>query len=208
MLRPVFVRYGREALCFAAMRAFAYRQLRAVSALLMSVAAMAVGVALAADTITYRWVDSDGVVHYSDTPHPGAEQITLSGAQTYHGTPAPASPQAAPPPSAAPSRQGYDSCVITQPPADTIIFAPEAVSVSVQVVPALHPGDTVGVQFDGSSVPGQGLNFQIEQPERGSHTLSAEVRSADGTVLCSAPAITFSIQRPSVNSPQSPVKPH
>ncbi len=46
------------------------------------------GFLLAAATVaggpppTYRWVDADGV-HYSDQPHPGAEQITLSQTQTY-----------------------------------------------------------------------------------------------------------------------------
>lgn len=27
----------------------------------------------------YRWVDEQGVVHYSDQPRPGAEAVTLSG---------------------------------------------------------------------------------------------------------------------------------
>ena len=28
----------------------------------------------------YRWVDEDGVVHYSDQPHPGAEEVELERA--------------------------------------------------------------------------------------------------------------------------------
>ena len=28
----------------------------------------------------YRWVDEDGVVHYSDQPHQGAEEVELEGA--------------------------------------------------------------------------------------------------------------------------------
>jgi uncharacterized protein DUF4124 len=186
------------------------RCLLALSLLGFSAGILVAGVAAAAGTVTYRWVDAQGVVHYSDTPHPGADVIQLSGAQTYHGTPAPAASPAAPPPPTTPADSGYQSCTITQPPPDTELFAPEAVNVSIQLVPALHAGDTVGVHVDGNTLPaaGNGLSFEIPQPERGSHTITAEVRGADGTVLCSAPAVTFSIQRPSVNTPTAPVKPH
>jgi len=158
----------------------------------------------------YRWVDAQGVVHYSDTPHPGAEQIQLSGAQTYHNTPTGATtPSVASPP--VPNATPYQSCAITQPGADAALYAPESVDVSVRLIPALRPGDLVSVQLDGSALQplgGDALNFQIAQPDRGAHTISAEVRTADGTVVCSAAPVSFSVQRPSVNSPQSPVKPH
>ncbi len=166
---------------------------------------------LAAGTTTYRWVDAQGVVHYSDTPHPGAEQIQLSGAQTYHGTPVPATTQGAPaPPPAAAAGAAYQSCVITQPVPDTDLFAPEVVNISVRTIPALRQGDTLNVAVDGTPMPavGDGQSFQIQQPERGSHTISAEVHAVDGSVVCSATPVTFSVQRPSVFSPAAPVKPH
>src|SRR5262249_61617017 len=62
-------------------------------------------VALAATV--YRWVDEDGVVHYSDQPHANAEKLQVHAAQTYKpsalDTAAPggaggASSAAAPPP--------------------------------------------------------------------------------------------------------------
>ena len=31
----------------------------------------------------YRWVDDDGVVHYSDQPHPNAEKMQVHAAQSY-----------------------------------------------------------------------------------------------------------------------------
>jgi len=154
----------------------------------------------------YRWVDDQGVVHYSDTPHPGAEQLSISGAQTYHGTPAPPAPASAPDKTAdAP----YQSCAITQPAADSDIFAPEAVNIAVQLVPTLRPGDQLGVAVDGQTLaPLAGGTYQVVQPERGTHTISAEVRGADGAVLCTAAPVSFSVQRPSVFAPQTPVKPH
>jgi hypothetical protein len=160
-------------------------------------------------TTLYRWVDSDGVVHYSDTPHPGAQQIQISGAQTYHGT---TPPPAATPAAAAQSKtaQPYQSCAIAQPAPDTALFAPESVDISVRLDPPLRPGDQLAVRVDGQTLQplGSGLNFQLAQPDRGEHTVSAEVRDPDGTVVCSATAVSFSVQRPSMNMPQSPVKPH
>jgi hypothetical protein len=55
----------------------------------LSLAALAVlaslasaGIAVAQTKTTYRWVDAQGVVHYSDTPQPGAQVIQLPSAQT------------------------------------------------------------------------------------------------------------------------------
>jgi hypothetical protein len=182
-----------------------------VSGCLVALSLLVLGGSALADTITYRWVDAQGVVHYSDQPHPGAQEIHLTGAQTYHGTPdnlSSAASPAAPPPAASPS--AYRSCAITQPVADSSLFAPEAVDVSVRLSPALRPGDQLGVLVDGAALQpqGDGGSFQLPAPDRGAHTVTAEVRDAEGTVLCSATAVTFYVQRPSVNSPASPIKPH
>jgi hypothetical protein len=185
---PFFVRRGPVALCLLALSGW-----------------------LAAATL-YKWVDADGVVHYSDTPHPGAEKLQVSGAQTYHNTPVPATAGApnaatAPPPAAGSSY----ACAITDPANDAALYAPESVSVSVQASPALREGDSISATVDGQAltpVTADGQHFLVLTPERGSHTVSAQIRGADGSVLCNAAPITFSVQRPSVNSPASPIKPH
>lgn len=164
----------------------------------------------AAAATLYKWVDAQGVVHYSDTPHPGAEVIQISGAQTYHNsTPVPPpSPAAAVPPPATAARTAY-TCAITAPANDAALYAPEAVDVSVQSSPAPRAGDSISVQVDGQSLAlSADGRYTLPTPERGTHTVSAQIRSADGTVLCDAPSVSFSVQRPSVNSPASPVKPH
>jgi hypothetical protein len=173
--------------------------------------ALSVGAALtvspAPAATLYKWVDAQGVVHYSDTPHDGAEKIQVSGAQTFHSTPVPVTPPATTAPPAA-ATGPYVSCSITQPTNGAGLFAPEAVDVAVQTQPALQPGDYVSAAVDGQSLGSEGTHFRITQPDRGDHTVSAEVRNADGTVLCTASPVTFSVQRPSTNAPQSPVKPH
>ena len=42
-----------------------------------------VACATANSTTVYKWVDANGVTHYSDQPHPGAEKLEITGAQTY-----------------------------------------------------------------------------------------------------------------------------
>jgi len=166
--------------------------------LLLALAALVAAGSCLAQTM-YRWVDAQGVVHYSDQPQPGAQAIPVPSAQTYRAPPAaPAAPAV------------YESCAITQPAADANLFAPEAVNISVQVVPSLRPGDRFNVTFDGSALPSSpgAMNFELPAPERGEHTINATVTSPEGQTLCSAPAVSFSVQRPSLNSPQSPAKGH
>ncbi len=159
---------------------------------------------------TYRWVDAQGVVHYSDTPQPGAETIQLPAAQTYTAAPAgPASPGAA-----AAKTEGaepYRSCEISQPTADQAFYAPEAIDISVALDPELRAGDQITMTLDGNPIeplsPG-GLSFSARQPLRGTHTVSAVVRDSTGKMVCSSSSVTFYIQRPSDLSPASPVRPH
>jgi hypothetical protein len=177
--------------------------------MLLGLAALAAASTCLAQTM-YRWTDAQGVVHYSDTPQPGAQAIPVPSAQTYRAPPVvPAAPPAAT--STTPAAPvAYQSCAITQPAADANLFAPEALNISVQVVPSLRPGDQLNVTVDGASLassPGA-MNFQISAPDRGDHTISAVVLSPEGQTLCSAPAVSFSVQRPSLNSPQSPAKGH
>jgi hypothetical protein len=176
--------------------------------MLLVLAALAAASTCLAQTM-YRWVDAQGVVHYSDTPQPGAQAIPVPSAQTYRAPPVPAAP-AATTTSTPPAPAGYQSCAITQPAADANLFAPEALNISVQVVPNLRPGDQLNVTLDGATLPSSpgAMNFEISAPERGAHTINAVVLSADGQTLCSAPAVSFSVQRPSLNSPQSPAKGH
>ena len=71
--------------------------------------------------------------------------------------------------------------------------------------------DQLSVTFDGTTLPASAsgaMNFELSSPERGTHTITAVVLSADGQTLCSAPAVSFNVQRPSLNSPQSPAKGH
>lgn len=154
-------------------------------------------------TTTYRWVDSQGVVHYSDTAQPGAQVIHVPGAQTYHSPPArPTDPVDSPLTRA--MQSAPRSCEISQPVAEASFFAPDSVAVSVS--PALQQGDQLAVTLDGTPLGGGG-SFQIQAPDRGAHTVSAMVRDAGGKLVCQS-QVTFYVQRPSALSPTSPARGH
>src|SRR5262252_10689165 len=83
---------------------------------LFTLISFACSVALA--TTVYKWVDENGVVHYSDQPHPNAEKVHVQAVQTYKaGTAPPTDGIGGGGPSGAP-QTGYAGCAVSAP-ADT-----------------------------------------------------------------------------------------
>jgi hypothetical protein len=157
-------------------------------------------------TTLYRWVDAQGVTHFSDTPQPGAEKMQVAPAQTFSAAPVTASQSAQQP---SPGAGAYQSCDIVMPTAEQSFYAPESVGVFVRLVPALREGDLLSVSLDGmplNPTGGDARTFMIPNPDRGAHTARAEVRDAAGHTLCSSTAVTFYVQRPSLLSPRSPAR--
>jgi len=161
----------------------------------------------AGGTITYRWVDADGI-HYSDQPHPGAEQITLSRAPAYSN-----GQDQSPPASARPSRVAndaanfqYDSCAVVQPAQDQVLVDAHSLTISVQANPPKRNGDRVVLSLDGRAIEpasNDQQDFTIDPISRGTHTVSASVRGADGRSLCQSAALSFHIRQPALgNRPQ------
>jgi Domain of unknown function (DUF4124) len=165
---------------------------------------------LALATTVYKWVDEDGVVHYSDQPHPNAQKVQLKSAQTYQqGGGGPAVPVPPPPPPAAPHT--YKGCIIAQPPNSSDFANVDSLSVVVQTDPALHAGDQIYVLLDGQALNGgapTGAQFTISPVERGEHTLQAVVKGIDGTVVCQTASVTYNVHQPSLLNPNNPIRPH
>jgi Domain of unknown function (DUF4124) len=159
----------------------------------------------------YKWVDEDGVTHYSDQPHENAQKVELAAPQTYPAPrgatrPAPSGSAAAPPPPPAP----YQSCAVVEPQNDQNLPNASSVSTSVQVEPRPRAGDQVYLFLDGQRVPGfppLGGPYTISPVDRGTHSLRAVVQDSNGNVVCQSANVTFSVTQPSVLSPVSPVHP-
>jgi hypothetical protein len=179
----------------------------------MAYMSLLVAVATAAGSPpTYRWVDADGV-HYSDQPHPGAQQITLAQTQTYSSTQADsssASSNSAARPSrpARESREGgdfrYDSCAVIQPAQDQMLIDVDSANIAVQVQPPKRSSDRVVLSLDGQSIEPKSddqQEFLVSPIDRGTHTVAAAVRSTDGKTLCQSAALTFHVRQPTVRKP-------
>ena len=165
-------------------------------------------------TVTYRWTDTDGV-HYSDQPHAGADKIILGTRQTYSSpdavvsTPANSSPRRVR--NADNGGFRYDSCSIVQPAQDQVLIDVQTVTVAVQPRPAKRSSDRVELSFDGQAMAAaspEQQEFQVSPVDRGTHTVAATIRDADGKNLCQSAAVSFHVNQPSVLAPQNPNNPN
>jgi len=156
---------------------------------------------LAVAATVYRWVDEDGVVHYSDTPHTNAEKVQVESAQTYKSTGVPAS--SGKPSTPAPVPEAYQSCSIAQPTNDQTLMNVQSVTIVVHMDPALRAGDQIVILVDGQPVQGASpTSPTYTMPvDRGTHTAMATVKSSGGLLLCQSPGVTFHVQQPSLLSP-------
>jgi uncharacterized protein DUF4124 len=159
-----------------------------------------------ADTL-YKWVDAQGNVHYSDKPAPGATKIDVPKAPTF-----------TPPAIAQPSNEnrsdhrfqnqkssdtqaeaagGYTSLAISSPKDQETLWNVPSVTVSVNLQPALQPGDSVTITLDGASQTVAGTSATFNDVIRGQHTVTASI----GRIT--AAAVTFYIQKTSTQKPKT-----
>lgn len=151
----------------------------------------------------YKWVDADGVVHYTDQPVPGAERIDIK--QNTVSTPAARSTRSAPRNAAAaesaePAKPfSYESISFGSPTSEQTLWnIGGTLNVSIRLSPALRRGDQVRLYFDGALSATAGLSTQLEEVWRGAHNLQAEVVDANGTLMIRSEPIRFYVQQTSV----------
>jgi hypothetical protein len=167
--------------------------------------ALVLGGGSALATTLYRWVDAQGVVHYSDSPQPGAQKVQVQDAQTYKALPAPKINSSSSAGSSSDAAAHSYQCSIGSPTADQSFFNPESVVITISIAPRLGGGDRIQVTLDGNALPDSGAgDWVVQTPDRGAHTINATVQSPDGKTMCTAEPVTFNVERPSALSPQSP----
>ncbi len=157
----------------------------------------------------YKWVDADGVVHFSDQPAEGAEKITTSAGST-HGIltgPAPAAtrPQDKPKTSAF----GDAQITIVSPAREQTFSGGEAVTASLSIEPPPKSAHQFSITWTLNGAPvGEGsdaMSFTLPQAltaGRGSYTLGVTVTDPVSGESKSADPVTFNVLRPSLLSPQ------
>ena len=149
----------------------------------------------------YKWVDEDGVVHYSDVPVEGAEVVNISEYSRATGARiAPRRPQAADDEQPAEDQPfSYESLSVASPgPEETLWNIEGVLNVSLALTPGLQDGHQVRVYFDGQPRMVSGSSFQIEEVFRGVHNIQAEVIDESGKLMIRSKPNRFYVQQNTV----------
>jgi hypothetical protein len=157
----------------------------------------------------YKWVDEDGIVHYSDRPQAGAERVQLPS-DTRRPRPVPAArapvsqESAEEPEATGPFR--YETLMVSAPVAEETLWGLEDgfLNVSLDLRPALQNGHRIRVYFDGEPRYVTSTSFQIEEVFRGAHNIQAEVVSRNGRLLIRSLPSRFFVQQMSILRPRPP----
>lgn len=105
--------------------------------------------------------------------------------------------------------EDYQSARIVSPEPDATIHDNNGnVAVTAEVSPPLRAGDRLALLLDDNTVAaGSKQSFELNDIDRGTHTLRVQVQAPDGTVLITSPPVEFHMWRASLLFPsRSPMK--
>jgi Domain of unknown function (DUF4124) len=158
--------------------------------------------------VIYRWVDADGVVHYSDQSSPGAEKIVTSVTSSAPVTPGArnATTPSAPPQRAAQSGLNYSEFSITSPAPEQTFFGDDVVPVHLNLNPALRPNQSITWHLNGKQLdfPPNAASFTLPRLDRGTYALAATITDQQTSESQTSNSVTFFVRQPSALTPQSP----
>ena len=153
----------------------------------------------------YKWVDEDGVVHFSDQPRAGAEELNLPATPAPRVQPGPRASAAADAASAeeeeaAPEPDpGYESLAVVSPAAEETLWnIGGTLNVTLALQPGLKPGHQVRIYFDGAVRTVSGTSFQLPEVYRGMHNIQAEIVDEAGELQIRSVNHRFYVQQTSV----------
>ena len=160
----------------------------------------------------WRWVDEDGVVHYSDRPRPGAERVDLEPTPTYEPPviePRPRRPE--PERVEEPTVQRYSRLGIVSPEEGEMLWnIGGELSLQLEIEPSQQDGHELRVYLDGErveDVPQGETQFTISNVFRGERRIRAVIVDQDGRELASSGTRQFYVQQASLLNPHRPSPP-
>ena len=177
--------------------------MRKHSALIISIATLLTCTTLAHAKV-YKYINEEGSVVYSDQPHPDAEVLNIKPLHPYKA-PSYQIPEKSEKSSSdelsvdASSR--YSSVTIDSPEHESNFHGTAgSFSVSVSSNPSLKKGDKYQLLINGKPIgePTTLSQFNVQNINRGEHTLSVQVLNKQGKSLIKSPSITVFVHRPSV----------
>lgn len=148
----------------------------------------------------FKWTDTNGNVHFSDTPHPGAEEIELLHTQTFTSPRRPSI-----------SRSDVEATndvkiTIVQPEDHATIRHPQGyLSLVLDVQPTLKNGNKIQVVLDGTPFgePQESTFFALKNISRGLHTLVAQIIDKKGKNIKTSKLTTVYMMPPRVGMRKS-----
>jgi Domain of unknown function (DUF4124) len=159
--------------------------------------------------VIYRWVDADGIVHYSDQSSPGAEKIVTG---TSSGPAAQGARNASTPSVQAPQRStggglNYAEFSITSPASEQVFFGDDIVAVHLSLNPSLRPNQSITWHLNGKQLdfPPDAVSFALPRLDRGTYALAATITDQQTSESETSNSVTFFVRQPSALSPQSPL---
>ena len=209
----VFLQNNRETFGSACIDSIAVghaiRPFRKIIAVLLMLPAFFLGAGWSGKSFAqvYKSVAPDGSITYSDgpsTPNQSPESLTPIPIYT------------APPPAVAPSAQApaknsqapfkYQSIRLVEPVHDaTIRDNSGVITIRVNVQPKLNTdaGDQIVIQVDGvdKGEPVASTTATVSGVERGTHQISASIRSKDGATILQSDAVSIHLHRQVVSRP-------
>jgi hypothetical protein len=154
----------------------------------------------------YKWVDKNGVTHYSDRPAPGATEITIPPAQTYQAPAPQALPAPAAAPAAAPARSAKGACELRSPKPEEVLVNVPSITLSFTGPEGLSAVLMLNKKRY-TAEPGLST-IKVEPAPRGSYEADLTFVNSRKEVVCTVPTVTFYVRQPSViNSPARRKKP-
>ncbi len=156
----------------------------------------------------YKWVDENGVTHYSDQPHENAQKVDVKSAQTYQpAAVASASTGSAPAAAQPETATGYRVCELFRPENDEVFLNTHTVTARLRLEPELRRGDRIAFGLDGKRMQTSGSTAATLDVERGTHSLMAVVEDSSGKAVCTAASVTFHVRQPSKLAPNPANRP-
>jgi hypothetical protein len=161
--------------------------------------------------VIYKWVDADGVVHYSDQSSPGAEKIVTavpSVSAASAGGARNATGAIAPPQRVAQGGLNYTDFTITSPSQEQTFFGDDVVAVHLNLNPSLRPNQSITWHLNGKQLefPPNAVSFPLPRLDRGTYSLAATITDQQTSESETSNSVTFYVRQPSALSPQSPLK--
>jgi hypothetical protein len=158
--------------------------------------------------VIYKWVDADGVIHYSDQSSPGAEKIlttvpNIAAASSTHS----AATSSAQPQQPAQGGLNYSEFSISSPLPEQTFFGDDVVAVHLTLNPALRPNQTITWHLNGKQLdfPPTAVSFSLPRLDRGTYALAATITDQQTSESQTSNSVTFFVRQPSALSPQSPL---